>query len=674
MYRTLLGLLAAFGLALGAVALTFSASLEAPAAFRFVNGTEPQTLDPHLATGQPEGRIVSAIFEGLTRRDARSLEPVPAVAESWEISPDLRTYVFHLRPDAVWSDGRPVTAHDFVYSWKRLLAPELGGEYAYILYMLRFAEAFNAYAGQADALEGPIRSALGALARAHAQGVPAGAWQRFLAQQRVHAALADTPDPLLREVLARREGRLAPSQLARVEEALLREAQRRRRRAREAGSRFGSDAGVFARDARTLVVELVAPTAYFLELTSFWPTSPVPRWLVEDPASARDWFLPGKIVSNGPFRLQRWRVNDRIRLVRSENYWGREAVRLASIAALAVENASTALNLYLTGAVDWLPGSYPPDLTDQLKSRPDFYSGPGMMVYYYRFNTEREPFDDRRVREAISLAVDRELIVEQVLGLGQLPAAHLVPPDMPGYDPPESRIGFDLERARALLAEAGHPGGAELPELGILYNTNESHKKIAEVIADQLRRHLGLRVKAYNQEWQSYLSTVASGDYDMARAGWIGDYRDPNTFLDLWVTHGGNNQTGWSSPVYDRLIQAAARVEVALAEPERLLAGLRQPERARSAMARVDRAQGAAARAAARAELRMLLLREAEAILVQEEFPVMPIYFYVVSGLVQPFVQGFYPVLESGDGGSAPNLQDLHPLRAIWIDRDGAAG
>ncbi len=672
MYRTLVGMLAVFAIALGLVELTFSASVEAPADFRFINGTELQTLDPHLMTGQPEGRVANAIFEGLTRREARTLRPVPGVAESWDVSPDRTTYVFRLRANAAWSDVRPVTAYDFVYSWKRLLDPALGAEYAYLLHPVRYAEAFNTHAGHAEALDGPIRSAFDALRRERADGVDAVRWQRFLARHHVNDALKRADDPLLRDALALRAGVLSRARLDRIGDALRSEADGLRESAQAAREHFGVDAGVFARDARTLVVELIAPTAYFLEILSFYPTFPVPRWRVEPPADRDDWFLPDKIVGNGPFRLASWRVNDRIRLVRNDRYWGRDRVRLGTIDVLAIENATTALNLYLSGQVDWLPATYPSDLVEQLKTRPDFYSGPGMVVYYYRFNCAREPFDDPRVREAISLAIDRRLIVERVLGLGQLPAVHVVPPGMAGYDPPPSALALDLARARALLAEAGYPGGAGFPDVGILYNTSESHKKIAEVIADQLRRHLGVHVRAYNQEWQSYLATVAAGDYDMARAGWVGDYRDPNTFLDMWVTNGGNNQTGWSSSVYDALIQTAANVAPFVDRPEPLLGRLREPERARRLIEAVRAAPDVAARVDASAKLRLQLFREAEAILVQEAHPVMPIYFSVVSGLVRPYVTGFYSELQYEDGSTGPNLQGLHPLRAIWVDRLGA--
>ena len=522
MWRPLAVMAAIAALALAAVQLTFSAGALVPADFRFVNRSEPETLDPGRMSGEPEVRIANELFEGLTRRDPKTLAPAPGVAERWERSADGRRWTFHLRRDARWSDGRPVTAGDFEYAWRRLRDPATGAAYAELLDGVRDFRAVGEH-------------------------------------------------------------------------------------------RFD--------------VELEAPIPYFLELTALFPTFPVPRWAVE--AHGRRWFLPEHLVGNGPFRLESWRVGDRIRLVPNPHYWARGRVKLRSIDALPVENAVTALNLYLTDAVDWLPRETPPELVDVLRERDDFYSGPGMIVYFYRLNVRRPPLDDPRVRQAIGLAIDRREITDEVLRLGQIPATTLVPPGMPGYESPRSGLGYDPERARALLAEAGFADGGGMRELGILYNTDEQHKKVAEVIADQLRRNLGLRVRAYNQEWQSYLASVDAGDYDIARAGWIGDYLDPNTFLDLWVSGAGNNGTGWSDPDYDALI-AAARAE---ADPAR----------------------------------RMALLQRAEFRLVNRGFPVLPIYFYVVSGLVKPHVEGFYTELELADGSRAPNLQDLHPLREVWV-------
>lgn len=663
MYRTLLGIVACLVGALFLVGMTFSASVEDEADFRFVN-TEPKNLDPHLATGEPEGRVLRSIFEGLMRLDAKTLQPIGGVAKSYELSEDETRYTFHLRDDARWTDGRPVTAHDFVYSWKRILDPKIAGQYAYILHGIVDARAFNTFGGHVKALRGEIREGLTKLIAKSPEGVSAREWQRLLAETHAHSALEQTKDTLLSKRLAQRAGRLSRAELQDSLSRFLAEANALERRYQSALRHFGKDRGIYAADDRTFVVELEAPLPYFLEITTFYPTLPVPRWVVEAPGNANDWFLPHKIVSNGPFVFKSWKVNDRIRLEKSQSYWARDETRSNRIDLLPIDSVTTALNLYLTGQVDWLPKEYPEDLAPRLKERSDFYAVPGMVVYFYRLNCSRPPFNDKRVRQAINLAIDRTVITRSVLGRGELPAYHLVPPGMPGYQPPESGIRFDVQRARQLLAEAGHPDGKGLPEIGILYNTFEAHKKIAEVIADQLGRHLNLKVSAYNQEWQSYLATVRDMNYDMARAGWIGDYRDPNTFLDMWITNGGNNETGFASPDYDLLVRAAGNIPGYLERGEAILEAVKD----RASIARLlEAASGdeSPARREARAKLRLALLAEAERMLVNDEFPVVPIYFYVNSGLLSPKVKGLYPMLEMPDGTKVPNLQAIHPLYAV---------
>jgi oligopeptide transport system substrate-binding protein len=666
MSRTLLGIIGALSGLLLLVGLTFSRAATEIGQFRFVNGTEPKTLDPQMMTGEPEARLCAMLFEGLTRREAKTLHPVPGVAESWDISPDGLTYTFHLRSDARWTDGHPVTAADFVFGWTRLLEPKSPSEYGYILFPVRHAEAFSTFEGHAAALEGPIAAALKALVDSNPEGLDAAKWQRFLVKNKVFDPLKTDTAQVMVGLLGRRQGSVTRDELRAFAAGCHVTALRLRAEAKHASAHFGVDEGVFVRDARTLVVEMRAPTPYFLEITAFHSAMPAPRWAVD--AHPNDWFLPPHLVSNGPFSIRRWLVNNHIQFERSNTYWGKSDVHLKSVDALSLESETTALNLYLTGDVDWLPDTYPKDLSDELKGRADFYKTPGMAVYFYRLNSTRPPFNDRRVREAVNLAIDRSLITDQVLGLGQLPAATFVPPGLGTYRSPETGIRLDVDRARALLAEAGYPSGKGFPEVGILYNTSGQHKKIAEAIADQLKRHLGIAVNAYNQEWQSYLDTVRNGDYAMSRAAWVGDYADPNTFLDMWTTNGGNNETGFSSPLYDRLITAAADVSSFLQAPESILGDLGDAAAIRAEIARVNTAPSPDARLAALASTRLALLREAEGVLVRKEFPIVPVYFYVVSGLLRPNVRGFYTTLEFPDGSRAPNLMSLHPLRDVWLE------
>ncbi len=673
MYRTLTGLIATLAMAVLLAALSFSASVETPADVRFVNGTEVDTIDPHLNTGQPGGRIVTAIFEGLTRPDAKTLAAAPGVAKSWDISDDGLRYTFHLREDSAWSDGVAITAADFVYSFRRMLDPALGAEYAYMLHPIAGGKAFNTFDSLAHTIETEIVPALEAEGqKAPAAGLSGDTFRQLLGRLPLHDSLQHSSDHEVRSLLdGAPPEQVSGERLARLIAGARAEAVRLRETARDIGARFGTSLGVYAADPHTLVVELAAPTPYFLDITSFYSALPVPRHVVEKHGSS--WFLPETLVCNGPYVLGSWRVNDRIRLVRNERYWGKHEVRARAIDVLPTENSTTALNLYLTGEADWLPATYPVDLVQELRQRPDFYVHPLFTVYYYRFNTKRPPLDDRRVREAITLGVDRQLIAERVLGAGQVPATHFVPPGVPSYASPKSNIGLDLaknlERARQLLAEAGYPEGRGIAPIGILYNTSEGHKKIAEVVADQLKKNLGIQVAPYNQEWQSYLATTRSQNYDMGRAAWNGDYLDPNTFLDMWVTNGGNNQTGFSSPTYDAIIRAAANMDHFAREREPLLSKLDGREAIAALLDRRAASTDTRERRGLLDEARMLVLAEAEAILVQKEFPVMPIYYYVESGLKAPGVRGLYTELELPDGRRVPNLQGLHPLRDVWFER-----
>ncbi|MDD5557329.1 MAG: peptide ABC transporter substrate-binding protein [bacterium] len=501
---------------------------ERRADFVFENGSDVQTLDPALMTGQPEHRIASAIFEGLTARGPTGTEIVPGVAESWTVSDDGLRYAFRLR-DCVWSDGSPVTSADFVYAWRRVLDPGMGAAYyAYQLFYVKGAEEYNA-----------------------------GLIDDF------------------------------------------------------------SLVGVRAPDERTLEVELREPTPFFLYLTSFYTLFPVNRSCVERHGDL--WTRPERIVTNGPFLLAEWIPSRRIRLVRNPRYWDSGNVRLEVVDALPTENQSTAFNLYMTGAADWVDGAgIPLHLVDLLSARPDFHRTTILVTYFYRFNVTRHPFTDARVRRAFNLATDKRRIVEKILRAGQEPAATLVPPGMPGYAPPEGP-GYDPAEARRLLAEAGYPGGRGFPRVSILFNTSEAHSQIAVEMQSIWRENLGVRVDLENQEWGTYLNTESRLDYWISRAGWVADYPDPNTFLDMFVTGGGNNRTGWGDPRYDDLIRQAS--------------GERDTRR------------------------RMELFREAERILVVEETPIMPIYFYVSLNLY-----------DAGRiGGIEPNPLDEHPLKYIFI-------
>ncbi len=529
------------------VALTRGARLER-ADLIINNGTEVTTLDPATVTGVPEGRVIKSIFEGLCSKDPATLAPIPGMAESWEISADGLTYTFTLRRGAFWTNGDPVTAHDFVYSWERFLSPETAAEYAYQLWYVKGAKAYTTTADE--------------------HGRPSNSFETV---------------------------------------------------------------GIRATDDHTLVVELDSPTPFFMDLMAFYPLFPVNRRNIESakqehPDSWRlEWLRPENIVTNGPFRVVERRVNDRIRLQRNPDYWDADNVALSSIDVLAVEQTVTALNMYLTGGVDVLY-TVPASVIPRLLPREDFTPGPYLGTYYYKVNVTRPPMDDVRVRRALALTIDRQAICQKITKSGQIPSWTWVPPNIPGYEGAEMKhaatLAENVVEAKQLLVAAGYgPGGEPFPTIEILYNTSEAHRDIAEVIASSWRNNLEIDAKLLNQEWKVYLDVQHNLGYDVCRAAWIGDYVDPNTFADMFVTGGENNNTGWGNPRYDELIATAA--------------------------AELDPAR------------RMQFLHEAEAILM-EYLPILPIYTYVTQNLLNPRLGGFLP-----------NIQDEHFPKFWYWKSDG---
>jgi len=350
---------------------------------------------------------------------------------------------------------------------------------------------------------------------------------------------------------------------------------------------------------------------------------PVPLHVIEE--HGVDWVKPGRLVSNGAFLLEEWRLNDRIRLRRNPHYWEVENVAMETIDVLPVSKANTAFNLYASGQADLMmdKGLVPPALLGEIKKRGDFHAAPFLGTYFLRYNCTKGPFTDPRVRRAFSLVIDKPSIVERITRAGELPAESFVPPGAGGYTPVEGCGGIDVEEARRLLAAAGYPEGRGFPMVTYLYSEGELNEAIAVELQSMWRQLLGVNVQLLRQEWKVYLNSMSNLDYDIARSSWVGDYPDPNTFLDMFVTGGGNNRTGWSDPDYDRLIAAAA----AETDPPR----------------------------------RYEILQEAERLLVCEAMPICPLYFYV----------GIQLYDGARLGGIEGNVLDEHPLKAMYWRETG---
>lgn len=453
----------------------FAAILALPplpsAVLHFGNGTEPQDIDPAITTGVPEARIINALFEGLVSYSPSGSGVAPGVASHWENSADGLTWTFHLRAEARWSDGTPVTARDFLKTFQRTLSPSFGAEYAYFLYHVAGAEDFN-------------KGMLNDFART----------------------------------------------------------------------------GFSAPDDRTLRISLRQRVPFFLDSLTHHSWMPVPVATLEKhgglATKGSAWTRPGNFVGNGPFVLGEWLPNQKITVTRSPTYWNAAATKLDAIVFHAIDNPDTEERMYRAGKLDITSTLPTSRIRAYRRQRPtEFRSDDLYGLYLYRLNLTRKPLDDVRVRRALALAIDRSSITENILLAGQQPAVNFIPPS-PSFRSTAILPGT-LDDARRLLAEAGFPDGRGFPRLELLYNTMESHKQLAEAIQQMWKRNLGIDIVLRNEEWKVYLETVNRLDYDIARFGWNSDYPDPYSFLDLWLTGGGNNNTGYTNPAYDRLLSEA---------------------------------------------------------------------------------------------------------------------
>lgn len=437
--------------------------------FHAANASEPQTLDPQIHTGVPENNIAMGLFEGLVSAHPEKLTPIPGMAERWEISDDGLTYRFYIRQNAKWSDGTPLTADDYHWSWMRVLDPQLGSEYAYMLFSIKNAEPYGT-------------------------------------------------------------GKITDF----------------------------DQVGVRVIDKHTLEVELENPTPYFLQLLNHHSLFAVPKHVLlqygELTDRYSDWTRPGNMVSNGPFKLAEWKIYHYVKLEKNPHYWDADNVALNAIYFYPIENYSTEERMFRVGQVHKTFEIPLDKFPDYQKNHPELLrNNPYLGTYYYQFNLTRKPFDDIRVRKALALAIDREAIAQSVMYGVVDPGYTLTPPGVAGYNPPVL-LNFDPEEAKRLLAEAGYPNGAGFPKVELLYNTNESHRKIAVAVQQMWNKYLNVNITLTNQEWKVYIDSRNRLQYDIARAGWIGDVQDPMNFLDLGLSSNGNNRSGYNRPEYDTYI------------------------------------------------------------------------------------------------------------------------
>ncbi|WP_024547583.1 peptide ABC transporter substrate-binding protein [Siccibacter turicensis] len=492
---------------------------------------EPASLDPVKAVGLPEIQVIRDLFEGLVNQDEKGTL-IPGVATRWQ-SNDNRVWTFTLRDDARWSDGTPVTADDFVYSWQRLVDPKNTSPFAW----------FAALAGIANA-----------------------------------QAIID--------------GKQAPATL-----------------------------GVRATDKRTLTVQLDKPVPFFPNLAANFALYPVPKATVEK--FGNDWTKPGNLVGNGAYVLQDRVVNEKLVVVPNTHYWDNAKTVLQKVTFLPINQESAATKRYLAGDID-ITESFPKNLYQKLlKDIPgQVYTPAQLGTYYYAFNTQKGPTADPRVRLALSMTIDRRLMAEKVLGTGEKPAWRFTPDVTAGFTPRPARMEEMSQQelnaeAKTLLKAAGYGPGRPL-NLTLLYNTSENHQKIAIAVASMWKKNLGVDVKLQNQEWKTYIDSRNTGNFDVIRASWVGDYNEPSTFLSLLTSSHSGNIARFKDPAYDKVIEQAS---------------IETTDNARNAD-----------------------YNEAENIIASKA-PIAPIYQYTNGRLIKPWLKG-YPI---------NNPEDVAYSRTMYI-------
>ena len=502
--------------------------------------SEPQTIDPALNSAVDGAIMTGHMFEGLYKwansgelvaglNDCSLAELVPGQAVSYDKADGENgevIYTFHLRDGIKWSDGKDVTAGDFVYSWKRLATPETAADYCYMIDMVK---------GYAE----------------------------------VNEEGAD-PDTL----------------------------------------------AVEAPDDKTFVVTLTYDCPYFLEVCAFPAAFPVREDVVS--ADPDGWtHNVSTYISNGAYTLTQWDHNSQIIMAKNEYYYDVDALGPDTLTFKLMDDNNAMLTGFNAGELDFIE-DMPVDEIPSLLSSGDLRIAPYIGTYYVCYQTEKAPFDNPLVRQAFTLAIDSQYIVENVTQTGQVPATGFVPSGVAGKGPDFRAEGGDywtapttdeqyaknVEKAKELLAEAGYPNGEGFPTVTYLYNTSDAHKKVGEALQQQWQTALGVEVKLENQEWAAFLETRKNGEYQIARNGWIADYNDPISFLDMWLTGGGNNDAQYSNPDYDAAIKEAKST----ADPD----------------------------------ARMAAMHRAEDIIMGQDWALGPIYFYTQKYMLNPEIKGMY--------------------------------
>lgn len=598
---------------------------------RYVTGDEPESLDPPVSTGQPEARIYMALYDGLVEYNPKTLHPIPALAERWDVNNDSSEFTFHLRQNGRWSNGDPIDANDFVYSFRRAVSPELASRNAYLAYYIKYSQAYNERAVFVrDPQSGEFLLMKDFEETASPEPLSSKPISGTEAEYRPTADESKPDQDSAFHQLMHSPMRLTlpGSEKARVK--LL--DSNAKLKAAMAGKELvpvkAEDIGVEAVDKYVLRISLAQPAPFILGLLAHQVFRLVPRKAIEQ--HGEHWTDPANIVTCGPFKLKSWRPYDSLIVQRDPMYWDAATVRLDEIHFYPMSDNPSIMNLYKVGEIDAvLNHTVPNAWLEVVRSKKDYMDAKEAAIDFLQINVTQPPMNDVRVRKAFNYAIDKNAWAAWRKIVKPLTA--FTPEGIfPNYPQPKGD-NFDPERARQLLGEAGYPviknadGTFSCPKFPVkdveyIYNTQESNKAMAEWMQAQWKQNLGITVSLRNMETKTFLNARAKLEYKgFSRGGWSADYMDPFTFLSLFYT-GGESGTGWEDPKYIAMLDEANR----LLDPQK----------------------------------RYELLAQAEKYMIDAQ-PVIPIDTAAVNWVKKPYVKGMYP-----------NPGSLFPWKFIYIERD----